>query len=544
MTTKSGNDPKQVSPVLFKKLQALSGIDERIVTLLTERAAILASEGSWRKDKQMSHADPDLEKQLWTVWENQAKPLGLDRSLLKKLFNLANMLGQTSRTGKTATNFILAPRKLPVNMELKGPRSISMTRKAMFLAAAANVPLTLNHVVLNDPLNEMIKAFNQLGASLSWSEGSVGNKPGKASPETFQFEDELVLVGNTPETLYMLSALALGGAGRCKFAGGPDLKLLDLKPMNKVLPMLGARIVNLNPHASGLPARLEYGGEMASEVTLHKDVPRLFAQALVLSAWSYPHGLAVKRISQEHLADYRESVDLLNAFGVKARLEGDKCLVPNATPVAPSGMVLPMDPVLCSHMLALPLFLGGGATMRGVWPKDDILAKLVTEQFALLGAELQLTESKATLKPGRLPDEVDFPMGRREELLPLALALALGLKKAVVHLPSAGLPEAGQEMLDRLGASYEIADDKLMLKRSTLTWEGSWTSPDPYTTLALCLAACVKPGIAIDNPGGLTGLWPAFWNIYNALPTGQYSAPKKEPVQETKSNGKKRRIKI
>lgn len=543
MTTKSGNDPKQVSPVLYKKLQALSHIDQRLVALLTERAGILSDEGSWRKDRHLSHADPELEKRLWAVWETDAKELGLDRKILKKLFNLANMLGQTSKTGKAAANFILAPRKLPVNMEIKGPRSISLTRKSIFLAAAANVSVTLDHVALNDPLNEMIKAFNQLGASLSWSEGSVKNRPGKGEAKSFEFEDELVLTGNTVQTLYLLTALALGGAGRCKFAGGPDLKLLDLKPLNKALPMLGARIVNLNPHAPGLPARLEYGGDMASEVTLHPDVPDDFAQALVLSAWSYPNGLVIKKISVDQAVEFKESVELLNRFGVKARLEDGKCIVPKAMPVAPSDTNLPMDPLLCSHLLALPLFLGGKATLRGVWPAKDIQARLIAKQFSLLGAQLEVTEARATLKPGRLPDEADFPMGRREELLPLALALALGLKKARIELPSTGLPDTGREMLDRLGASYEIVEGMLALKRSTLTWEGSWTSPDPYTTMALSLAACIKPGIAIDNPGDLTALWPAYWNIYNALPTGQYTKPEKQTPQKKSSNGK-RRIKI
>ena len=72
-------------------------------------------------------------------------------------------------------------------------------------------------------------------------------------------------------------------------------------------------------------------------------------------------------------------------------------------------------------------------------------------------------------------------------------------------------------------------------------WEGVWTSPDPHTTLALALFSFLRPGIAIDNPGGLAFLWPRFWSVYNALPVvREYTPAPKEPEKHVATSRKQR----
>ena len=50
------------------------------------------------------------------------------------------------------------------------------------------------------------------------------------------------------------------------------------------------------------------------------------------------------------------------------------------------------------------------------------------------------------------------------------------------------------------------------------TVPGSWVAPSAQWAMAYALGAFLKPNLHLSNPGVMTGLFPAFWNMYNTLP--------------------------
>lgn len=523
-----------------ERLRDLLSIDAQILELIAERSRLLRKESAWRRSKGQSRIDPALEKGLWAEWEQAGKQLGVGPKLLRQLFNQVNLLGDESAQIKRRadTGYVLRPRHEKVCVSTPAPRSLSSTRMWTALAAASGQAMALPSIIQNDPLVELIKGLNQAGAGLSWGDDGVECAE---SELPLDFEDKLIFVGDDPLNLYLLIALALTGAGRVKFAGGAGLKLMDITVLNAVLPALGARIVPLNPHGKGLPARLECGGSMDSEILLPKDAPTGLAGALALIAWAFPTGLNLKYTTPGAAAEAAEAVALLTSCGVKAVSDANSCTVSSGIPILPEFPEATADAVLCAYLLSLPIFADGKVTLTHA-PKG-LIDHPALKQLAGLGVDIETLDGTVTASAVKLPDR-DIDLGHDAALLPLGLALALRAKRELtVALPdSEDAADSARQFLDRMGANYRANDNSITITPSKLSWEGTWTSPDPYYCLASALAAFVNPGISLENPGQLTSLWPQFWNIYNTLPTGKMkSAPVKE-IQHDQP--KRRRIKI
>ena len=523
-------------------------LDRKILHLLTKRNAQLYSLASGRKGK--PHADPILEKQLWANWEEAGREHGLDPKLLRQLFTQFNLLAiERGGQRRTGDPYILAPKAEPVQVSVPGPRSLRIPRMLAAISAATNQPLTLAPVILNDPMIELIKGLNQAGAHLSWAEDFVQNveaedASGAPLPRLLKFEENLVYAGEDAFNFYLMLALALAEAGRCKFTGGAALKLLNIKPLAPTLAALGARLSNMNPHAPGLPVRLECGGRMASRVELSPEIPGDFAAALAMAAWSYDNGLRIAFVpgsDQEH--SLREAVGVLTSCGIDAHLENGQCIVPSGSPRIPANPELPLDPKLCAYLLALPLFAGGQVRISGALDHGDPTTDLVLGRAEQIGIELTESDNIIIAKPFKVPTE-DLKLGEIPDLLPLALALGLRAKRRIrVTLPDdVEATRMGTEMLERLGATFTVEDGALVVEPGTLGWKEPWATPTPFHSLALALIAFMRPGISLDNPGNLIALWPKFWSLYNSLPLGQGNPPKKEPVAH--ATPKRRRIRV
>ncbi len=542
MTTESGT-PRAQGSIRDERLGRLAELDERILALIGERSSILAREAAWRRSKGKSATDPSLEKHLWKAFEAQAKKAGLDRRMARQVFNLLNLCPAEEARPQAArtTPYVLAPRRVPLDIDLPGPRSLALVRNWVALAAAANLPLRLAPVILNDPLVDLVKALNQAGAHLSWAQNEIVNQPGQG----VQVEGKVLFTGDDPANLYLLIALCLAQAGRVKLTGGGGLKLMDAGPLNQMLPNLGARLVPLNPHSHGLPARLECGGDMAGEVSLPQDAPPEFAAALILAGWSYPQGLTLRFSPNTELTRHlRRAVWTLKAAGIQAELDETSCSVSSGVPRIPVEPDPPLDPVLTAYLLALPALADGRVELSGRFHPEDPVAAFVLERLDALGLDLDVREDSLAAKALRLPDH-DIRIGQVPELLPLALVMALRAKRPVrILLPGdEPLPAAAEEFLTRLGANFEAGDGYVETSPSELSWSGVWTCPDPYFALGLALASFLKPGLAMDNPGVLTALWPQFLGLYNALPTGR-SAPRPDKEKTDDDKPTRRRIKL
>jgi len=511
----------------------ISEIDGQILRLLEKRSFLIRKEGAWRKSRQKSLVDPKLEKLLRTAFDQAASDLGLDARLTRSLFTLLNQFSLADARKKfTGEGYKLAPRLEPVQAAITGPRSFRRTRMMLAMAAGAGLRTTLAPVTMNAPNKDLAKALKQVGAPIHWDEDFIRNDGGRP----LGFEGNMVFVGEDSFNFYLLLALALGHAGRCKFTGKPGLQLMDIAALNKVLPSLGARLVPMNPNNPGLPARLECGGVMAGEITLPGSLDPDFAAALTLAAWTYPGGLTIKGLGPEARERVAEAVDVLAACGIRADLRGDAVTVNNGVPVMEEAPTLPLSVSLCGLLLALPIMTGGSIDIQGTWPASE-RGRRVLDQLSRLGLRIDTaTENLIATKVADMPRGAAITLGSDPELLPLALALALKGEDSVLT----DADDTVMDLLDRMGAAYEETDEGLALKPGGRAWEGTWYSPAPVWSMGCALAAYAVPGIVLENHGEVTSTWPEFWNFYNSLPTGKM---KPKPVTEKKDDTR-RRIKI
>jgi 5-enolpyruvylshikimate-3-phosphate synthase/chorismate mutase len=512
----------------------ISELDAQVLRLLEKRSFLIRKEGAWRKSRQKSLVDPKLEKLLRGSFDQTASELGLDAKLSRSLFTLLNQFSLADARKKfTGEGYKLAPRVEPLAAAITGPRSFRYTRMMLAMAASAGARTSLSPVTMNAPNKDLAKALKQVGAPIHWDDDFIRSDGG----QTLGFEGNMVFVGEDSFNFYLLLALALGHAGRCKFTGKPELQLMDIAALNKVLPSLGARLVPMNPNNPGLPARLECGGIMDEAITLPGSLDPDFAAALTLAAWSYPGGLTIKGLGQDARERVAEAVEVLTACGIKAVLAKDSVTVSDGVPVIEAEPELPLSVTLCGLLLGMPVMAGGSINIQGAWPSNDKADRIVKE-LTSLGLHIDVaTENIIATKVSDVPAGTAITLGHNAELQPLALALALKVGDATLE------GEAGDtttELLDRMGAAYEETENGLALMPGEKTWEGTWFSPSPIWSMGCALAAYAVPGIILENHGEVTSTWPEFWNFYNSLPSGKM---KPKPVMEKKDDTR-RRIKI
>jgi 3-phosphoshikimate 1-carboxyvinyltransferase len=549
------------SPITFDKgprprttiLEDLLDIDARLLAQVARRIRLVQ-----RAAKGRQVLDRDLEKQLWSGFDQMSRQQNLDPRLARQLFALLGSFGLEAQPQRRAADkpFTLIPRSESADVDITGPRSRVHTRLLAVLAAATGQPVRLSGVVLSDPLIELVKALNQCGAHLAWADDALTGSPLEKQTDEFplMFEDVLVFAGEEPFTLYVLLAMALRDAGRSKFAGGAGLKSLDLRPLDALLPLLGARLAPMNPRTRGLPARLESGGRMASRIELAPETPPLFAQALAIAAWSYPEGLRLALSKEPNAAAAQaaaldDAVSVLNLSQVKAQRKGDEYVIPAGKPKLPKAPDLPLDQALSAYVLALPAMAGGFARLSG----QLTLPAQVLADFNALGLAPTFDGGAATCRNASLSPCQNLGMGRDAKYLALALALALKAGGATVALPAGPAGTVARawavDLLDRLGARFDMGDEPgddtiTITSGPQMAWEGVWTAPDAWSTMGLALISFIRPGIALDNPGGLAALWPRFWALFNSLPIARDPAPAPKEPEKHDTKPRNRRVRI
>lgn len=516
-------------------------IDRDILRLLLRRANILA-----RMRGGKARLDPTEEKTIREAWEAAVTRVSRDARLSGRFFSLMQDVeflpkpaaphdAETGDAPASAprTAFNLAPPSRAVRLRMPGPLACRATRAWLMLAAATGQPLRLAHCLMNDPLVDCVKMLCQAGAALTREgDGVIARQTAPlAAP------DKVIHVGDSAWNFFLLLGHYLGRPSRAKFTGATGLKLADLSSVRRFLPALGARLTPVIPRSEGLPARLECSGMLPDSIALPADVPAALAEGILLAAPGYAAPLTLDLTG--HPA--RELVlartfPLLRATGADMQAEGYSVRMQPSGLRLPAAPEIPMEPELAVFLLALPLVLGGEAQLDGIWP---VWAKPATDMLQTCGLDIRLQSEKggsvlaraqAPLKnfaPAAIP--ADFPAAWAP--LPLALAACAALRggeSTLPPLPPQADPSEAEGFLHAVG--LEQTEDGRLQKREDSGAGTVWNAPSPAWALALALAACASPHQKLGNPGIMTGLYPAFWSLYNALPEPALRRP--EPPAE------------
>ncbi|MDR2695302.1 MAG: 3-phosphoshikimate 1-carboxyvinyltransferase, partial [Deltaproteobacteria bacterium] len=419
--------------------------------------------------------------------------------------------------------FGLAPIQQPLTLSMPGPKACRRVRMYLALAAGSGRPLHIGDTLLNDPLTECIKAFNQAGSRLAWQEdGSVLARAGEPLP----LPDKVIFVGDDSLNFHLLLGHYLGRTSHAKFTGDSKLKLDDFSVLRRFAPLLGARLTNVIPRTDGLPVRLEASGMLPQEAVIPADLPADAVTGLLMAApcWPQPPVLDLASHPQAD-AILEESLDILSACRVRLERTGRRVrILPGvAVPAAPA---VGMDLLLAASLLALPAGAGGAARLTGLWPECAPGRELVRLlESAGLRVELaddgicaRMPENAAT---SGLPGFPDLSI----RFAPLALALAClpalrGRQARLPELPREFGEAERDDFLHALGIALEgvcLLPPKAPVRRDATPW----TAPSPAWAMAYALAAFARPRLTLANPGIMTALYPHFWALYNALPAPQ-----------------------
>lgn len=526
-------------------------IDRDILRLLLRRHNLLERMRGGRP-----RLDAAEEKFLREAWQKAVSRVSRDADLSGRFFALmqdAAFLPRPAAESQEADAqgvdaapaaerreaFNLAPPRKPLELSLRSPLACREARAWLFLAAASGQPLRLAPCLMNDPLVDLLKALNQMGAAVTREQDAVIARVA----EPLGCPDKVIYLGDSIWNLFLLLAFYVGRPSRVKFIGETELKLADFSSTRRFLPQLGARFINVIPRSSGLPARLECSGIVPGRVDLPPDVPGELGAALLLAAPFLEHeftlGLAGHPQRERVIAF---ALPLLQAAAISVAERDGAVSVRPSTPVVPAEPALPMDAELAAFLLSLPMPLGGDVRLEGAWPAGPD-ADAAWELLRVMGVPVQAAPAgrgavgvklEAPRRAARLSTVPQVTLERLSDRLaplPLALAACAALDGAEADAPATVLealrcpPALAADFFSAAG--LVLAGDALRpgpeLRDGGKSFAGpAWNAPSPSWALALALAACARParchGLRLGNPGILTALYPGFWALYNALP--------------------------
>lgn len=531
----------------------VSDIDRDILKLLLRRRNLLK-----RMCNSKGFLEPAEEKSLRESWEAAVSRVSRDARLSGRFFSLMQEVeflprpnaeqdeqDTPERGADRRTAFNLAPPARPVRLSMPAPLACRATRAWLMLAAATGQGLRLAPCLMNDPIVDCVKMLNQLGAGLNREEDGV------TAHETTPAgaPDKVLYAGDSAWNFFLLLGHYLGRPSRAKINGESALKLADFSATRRFLPALGARLVHVVPKSNGLPARLECSGILPDAAALPADVPAELAEGILLAAPLYerPFTLDLTAHPLQKLILAR-TLPILRAAGADIVVESARVRVAPSPLRLPPRPELPLEPELAVFLLALPLALGGEARLAGVWPQWpgatagwDLLQALGLD-VRQAGGEIRATAATPlkNFSAQALPERAlsDFPADWTP--LPVALAACAALRggKAVLPpLPSAADKDEIASFLHAVGLECDAEGRLCKIAQENLA--SAWNAPTPAWALGLALAACAKPHLKLGNPGIMTGLYPAFWSLYNGLPE---PSPRQTAVEEPAAAPARRRI--
>ncbi len=525
----------------------IAEVDQEILRLLIRRHNMLAR----MRDKK-GRLDAAEEKFLRESWQAAVAKVSRDATLSGHFFTMMQGLSFLPRPAKTEADestlkgserrqsFNLAPPRQAVNIDLAAPAASFSICAWLYLAAAHGAQIQLANCLLNDGEVDLLKALNQMGASLNREDNSIIARA--AAP--LEAPDKVIHLGDSFFNLCIVLAHYLGRPSRVKLSGDNALKLADLSFLHPLLLQCGARMAHVVPKSVGLPARLEASGMLPAGIEFSSEYPAELGCALLLAATAWPQPFALNLAPHPQKENILARIlPILKAAGAAFVLDGASVNIGPSNLVLPQKPQLPVEPLLGAFLLALAAPLGGSVRLGGTWPdwpESDNLWQLlqaiglnVEKKDGHLG--LSLAKPAQILSPAE--SGANLTAGLDEDYLPLPIALAAcaALRGQNEALPQSWPLHADTgNFLHSLGLG--IGGNGVLEVAAQNSETPAFNAPRPGWAVGLALAAMGRRQnqlVRLGNPGIMTALWPGFWSIYNGLPAPAHRA-REEKSEKTK----------
>ncbi|OBQ56258.1 3-phosphoshikimate 1-carboxyvinyltransferase [Halodesulfovibrio spirochaetisodalis] len=523
-------------------VEEISELDLELLKLLARRSKLLKK--TRRRKKEGAGTDSiSNEKRIRLAWEESACKFSRDPRLAHQMFTLIQDIEFISRDdAEDHTGFGLAPNTQPVNVDIAGPAALAPTQIWIALAAANGVECNLTGISTAHPVSDIVKAFNQAGARLSWKGNDLFCKEAKA----LDFADKVIFAGNSEFNVYLLALQAAAKHGTMKLTGGSALKDADISAFRNFLTQLGARIAHVVPRSNGLPVRLECSGLIPETVAIPDTLSEEAVIATLVAATTWGTNVAIDLSQNDAAANALGIVTpIFESAGIEYTVEGTTCTILADEPDFPVYPAITMDPTICASLLAYPAFTGGKVTLRGTWPAETSEADSVIALLKSVGLTVAVRPDSITAaKPerGHSTDQVDM-QGLPASYFPLAMALTCikaAATKEPVELPAAPAGTSIEVIESFAAQANMLLDDNKVHPNADIPHATVWTSPDAFWTMALGQLAFINRPLQLANPGSITDLMPTFWMFYNTLP--EPTMVRKPREEQSGDKPKRRRV--
>jgi 3-phosphoshikimate 1-carboxyvinyltransferase len=421
------------------------------------------------------------------------------------------------------------PVSAPLDATIRLPGSKSITNRALVCAALADGRSHLRGVLAADDTEAMLDNLERLGfvVSADVQAASVAVSGVPAGPEAGPVTLDARLSGTTSR--FLLALLAIG-RGPYLLDGAEPLRARPMADGIAALEALGVTLTHAD-EAGHLPVTIE-GPATGAEVRLRADASSQFASGLLLSAPALPHGLTVRLdgpiVSQPYLD---LTVAVMAAFGVQVERPDARTYVVPPGPYRATDYDVEPDASAASYFFAAAAVAGGRVRVEGLG-RDAIQGDMAfVDVLERMGATVERGEHHTEVRSTGVLHGVEADL---TDFSDTAQTLAATAVFADSPTTITGIGFIRRKETDRIGAvatelrrcgiEVDELDDGLRVHPGVPKAAIVKTYDDHRMAMSFALLGLRAPGIEIDDPGCVKKSFPAFWDVFDSLPSGGNAA--------------------
>lgn len=403
------------------------------------------------------------------------------------------------------------------------PGSKSLSNRVLLLAALADGPTRISHLLDSDDVHYLRKALDKLGVSLQTDGGTVvvgGGGVQKSGAHLF--------LGNAGTAFRPLTAVLSATPGDFVISGEPRMCERPIGPLVDALRLWGAQIEYLGE--KGFPplkisGRKLKGGPIEVDATLSSQ----FVSALLLAAplLEGPSSLEVKGelVSQPYV---EMTLGQMAQFGLSVtRDDARHYQIQPQTVHSPGEILVEGDATAASYFLAAGAIGHGPVRVSGAGSHSVQGEIRFAELLEEMGAEVKWGPD--WVEVSRAPETPLRGISRNLNDIPdsaMTLAVLALFSEGPCEIRGVGnwrvkecdRQQALYQELRKLGARVHLLEDGLRVERP-LKWKPARVETYNDHRMAMCfsLAAFGPAGITISNPDCVSKTYPHYFADFEHL---------------------------
>jgi len=402
--------------------------------------------------------------------------------------------------------------------EIDIPGSKSHTIRAVMISTLAQGRSKIEAPLDSSDTRAAVEGCRALGAKIetgeTWTVEGTGGE--------LRIPDDVIDVGNSGTTLYVLLGAAALVDGRTVFTGDEQIRRRPAQPLIDALNALGADVVSTR--GNGMCPIVVKGPITGGRAEV-RAVTSQYVTSLLLNC---PLGRVTTEIVVTELNEqpYIEmTLDWLSRQGVEVQYDSlDHFVVPGGQQYRPVRRRIPADFSSATFFLAAAAAVGGDVRLNGLDMNDTQGDKAVVHMLADMGAGIDIRPGQIRVAHKALQGR-DLDMNATPDALP-AMAVAGCLAKGTTRLlnvPQARVKETDRiavmhEELAKMGAQIEELDDGLIVRESALRGARVDGHGDHRVVMALAVAGLAAKGTTeIDTAEAIRVTFPNFVTLMRTL---------------------------